>query len=72
MPAEPFTLKEKVIILKAALLEIEELMHNTTIPLAQRKEELREIIKDELNDPTEEDRAAIFDMRKRLLRHRRG
>ena len=72
MPSEPFTLKEKVIILKAALLEIEELMLNTSIPLAQRKDELQEIIKDELNDPTEEGRQAIFDMRKRLLRHKRS
>jgi|LakMenEpi03Aug12_release.lakeMendotaPanAssembly.Ray.scaffolds.fasta_scaffold460198_2 hypothetical protein len=70
MPSEPFTLKEKVIILKATLLEIEELIHNTSIPLEQRKAELREIIKDELNDPSLEDRQAIFRMRHSLLRRR--
>jgi len=70
MPSEPFTLKEKVILLKAALLEVEELMLDTSIPLEERKKELREIIKDELNDPSPRDRQEIFDMRKRLLRRR--
>lgn len=70
MPNEPFNLKEKVILLKAALLEVEELLFDTRIPLQQRKDEIREIIKDELNDPTDQDRIAIFEMRKRLLRHR--
>jgi hypothetical protein len=71
MPTEPYTLKEKVILLKVALLEAEELMLNTTIPLAERKVELSEIVKDELNNPNEADRQALFDMRERLLRRRR-
>lgn len=71
MPTEPYTLKEKVILLKVALLEAEELMLNTTIPLNQRKDELSEIIKDELNNPNEADRQALFAMRERLLRRRR-
>ena len=71
MPTEPYTLKEKVILLKVALLEAEELMLNTTIPLAERKAELSEIVKDELNNPNEADRQALFDMRERLLRRRR-
>lgn len=70
MPIQPFTLKEKVIILKAALIEIEELMHNTSIPLEQRKAELREIIRDELNNPSQEDKINIFRMRQGLLRRR--
>lgn len=70
MPNEPFNLKEKVILLKAALLEVEELLFDTRIPLQQRKDEIKEIIKDELNNPTDQDRIAIFEMRKRLLRHR--
>ncbi len=71
MPTEPYTLKEKVILLKVALLEAEELMLNTTIPLAERKVELSEIVKDELNNPNEADRQALFAMRERLLRRRR-
>lgn len=71
MPTEPYTLKEKVILLKVALLEAEELMLNTTIPLAERKNELSEIVKDELNNPNEADRQALFAMRERLLRRRR-
>lgn len=71
MPTEPYTLKEKVILLKVALLEAEELMLNTTIPLNQRKAELSKIIEDELNNPNEADRQALFAMRERLLRRRR-
>ena len=71
MPTEPYTLKEKVILLKVALLEAEELMLNTTIPLNQRKDELSKIVEDELNNPNEADRQALFAMRERLLRRRR-
>ena len=71
MPTEPYTLKEKVILLKVALLEAEELILNTTIPLNQRKAELSKIIEDELNNPNEADRQALFAMRERLLRRRR-
>jgi hypothetical protein len=72
MPSEPLTLKEKVIILKAALLEIEELLLNTSIPLQQRKDEICNIVDDELNSPSKEDREALFHMRRRILKHHRS
>lgn len=72
MPVDPFTLKEKVVLLKVALLEVEALMLNTSIPLEQRKHELRAIIADELNSPSQQDRDNLFQMRRAILKHRRS
>jgi len=64
-----YTLKERVILLKAALLDVEKIvLKNNCSEKARTEIEL--IVAEELNDPSPEDEAVIYKLRNSILKNR--
>lgn len=64
-----FTLKEKVILLKAALLDVEKIVLDNKCSEDIRTQ-IEGIVGDELNDPSPEDEAVIYKLRTQILKKR--
>jgi hypothetical protein len=60
-------LRDKVILLKASLLELEYIANNTD-SLQEIRQAIEDVIVDELNDPSKEDVEFIFRLRDRTLK----
>jgi hypothetical protein len=60
-------LRDKVILLKASLLELEHIANNTD-SLQEIRQAIEDVIVDELNDPSKEDVEFIFRLRDRTLK----
>lgn len=62
-----FTLKERVILLKAALLDVEKIVLQNKCSETIRTQ-IEDIVGEELNDPSPEDEAVIYKLRNQILK----
>jgi hypothetical protein len=68
---QPLTVTQKLVIFKAALVDIEDIINNTKLSFFQKEDKIRKIIDDELNFPSDSDKAEICRMRDRIMKHGR-
>jgi hypothetical protein len=62
-----FSLTEKIVLLKTALLDVEQIV-NEAKSLQEAQDGIEAIIEDELNDPTREDANVLYRLRDKILR----
>jgi hypothetical protein len=62
-----FSLTEKIVLLKTALLDVEQIV-NEAKSLQEAQEDIQAIIADELNDPTDEDANVLYRLRDKILK----
>jgi hypothetical protein len=62
-----FSLTEKIVLLKTALLDVEQIV-NEAKSLQEAQDGIEAIIADELNDPTDEDANVLYRLRDKILK----
>jgi hypothetical protein len=62
-----FSLTEKIVLLKTALLDVEQIV-NEAKSLQEAQDGVEAIIADELNDPTDEDANVLYRLRDKILK----
>lgn len=62
-----FSLTEKIVLLKTALLDVEQIV-NEAKALQEAQDGIEAIIADELNDPTDEDANVLYRLRDKILK----
>jgi hypothetical protein len=62
-----FSLTEKIVLLKTALLDVEHIV-NEAKSLQEAQDGIEAIIADELNDPTDEDANVLYRLRDKILK----
>lgn len=68
---QPLTVTQKLVIFKAALIDIEDILNDDSLSDRRRKEKILAIISDELNFPSEQDKESLLRMRDRIMKHGR-
>jgi hypothetical protein len=67
---QPLTVTEKLVLFKADLLDIQKILSSKLSDQAKHKAIL-ELIDEELNYPSEQDKDSLLRMRDRILKHSR-